>query len=348
VGSTRIGIPAINLAADKEPVFATTQGCVGNAASFLQWYHDTPGVNQTILGKYLRLKLVAGSYVFDSAADTAYGQATINCGALSSCAGLTGFYPLNGLGYGNYAATGRNYHFTSEVRYPFTYAGGEVLTFTGDDDVFVYIGGKKVVDLGGVHPALGGSVTLGAATNTVPASAPIGLVVGSTYEIAVFQSERQTVGSNYKLTLQGFNRTVSSCTVPPPPQTFVRDYQAVCAAGEAPVWQLFRWRASVPVGASIDFRASTASSQAALPPSPPAAAPTTVPIGSATSANSPVGPLNWVYDTAPGPVPVPVSEHLMVEGLGTKSQAWLRVYMTFNGTPTLYDWQQLYDCVPAE
>jgi fibro-slime domain-containing protein len=352
VGGQRRGIPTVTLAADKEPAFNTTQGCVGDATTFAQWYHDVPSVNRVILGNYLRLRNISGSYVFDSSADPAYNDPTINCGnatPTTTCNSLSGFYPLNGKGFGNYASTGRNYHFTSEVRYPFTYAGGEVLSFTGDDDVFVYIGGKKVVDLGGIHAAEPGSVTLGAATNTVPASSPIGLVVGNTYEISVFQAERNTTGSNYKLTLQGFTRKISSCTVPPPPQTFVRDYEGVCGAGESVVWQLFRWKAGVPTGTSIDFRAATAPSQAALPASPPAAAPTTVPVGTATPANSPAsGPLAWTYDTVPGPTPVPVSQHLQVEGLGTKSQRWLRVYMTFNGAPTLYEWQQLYDCVPSE
>jgi fibro-slime domain-containing protein len=352
VGGQRRGIPTVTLAADKEPVFNTTQGCVGDATTFSQWYHDDAAVNRVILGNFLRLRNISGSYVFDSSADPAYNDPKINCGnatPTTTCNSLTGFYPLNGKGYGNYASTGRNYHFTSEVRYPFTYAGGEVLSFTGDDDVFVYIGGKKVVDLGGIHAAEAGSVTLGATTNTVPTSSPIGLVVGNTYEIAVFQAERNTTGSNYKLTLQGFNRKISSCTIPAPPQTFVRDFEGVCSAGESVVWQLFRWKAGVPTGTSIDFRAATAPSQGALPASPPAAAPTTVPVGTATPTNSPAaGPFVWTYDTAPGPTPLPVSQHLQVEGLGTKSQRWLRVYMTFNGAPTLYEWQQLYDCVPTE
>ena len=350
--NVRLGIPAVTLAADREPAFNTSQGIVTNATTFGQWYHDTPGVNQVILGKSIRLKNIAGAFVFDSAADTPYNLPDINCGnatATTTCASLGGFFPLNGLGYGNYALTGKNYHFTSEVRYPFTYTGGEVLSFTGDDDVFVFIGGKKVVDIGGIHGAASASVTLNAATDTSPPSGPIGLVVGSTYEIAVFQAERYTTGSNYKLTLQGFNRQISQCTVPSVPQTLVRDFAAVCPVGNAPVWQLFRWKATAPAATQIDFRAATAATIAGLPAAPPAAAPTTVPIGSATPANSPVGgPIVWTYDVLPGPTPVPVAKHLQVEGLGTKSQQFLRVYMTFTGNATLYEWQQLYDCVPAE
>jgi len=354
-------IPTVTLGADKEPVFLSTGGgVVTSAASFFQWYHDDPTVNKVILGKSIRLaKTGPTTYVFDSNADTAYNDPNINCGNitattkcnnLSASGAIDGFYPINNLGWGNYVSN-TNYHFTSEVRFPFTYAGGETLAFTGDDDVFVYIGGKKVVDLGGIHPAQSASVTLGAGTNTVPASALINLVPGSTYEIAVFQAERQTTGSNYKLTLQGFNRTVSVCTVPAVPLTYVRegDFVATCPAGNAPVWQLFRWKAIAPPGTSIDFRAATAATQAALPATP-AAAPTTVPIGSATPTNSPAAanPVVWTYDTLPGPVPVPVSQHLQVEGLGTKSQSWLRVFMTFNGNPTIFEWQQLYDCVPSE
>ena len=38
-----------------------------------------------------------------------------------------------------------------------------------------------------------------------------GLKDGSVYEIAVFQAERQTEGSTYKLTLSGFNAAPSIC-----------------------------------------------------------------------------------------------------------------------------------------
>ena len=354
------GIPQVGLSSvDREPVLLNPQTCIKDPASYATWFHDGP-TNKVILGKFLRLAtgggLPVGTYQFDSANDPPYNLPNINCGNAvpsQTCQAYGGFFPINGLGFGN-QVIGKNYSFTSEVRFPFTYTGGEVLTFIGDDDLWVWIGGRKVVDIGNPHtPAtgtvtlnLGGSVSTPASSTAVP---PITLTVGQTYEIAAFQAERNSTGSNYKLTLAGFNRKTSVCTPPLPPAVFVRDFQASCAPGSSPVWQLFRWKAGVPPGASIDFRAATAATQGALPASPPAASPTTVPVGSATAVNSPIlPPYNWTYDQNAGPpvTPRPVSQDLTA--VNVRSENWLRVYMTFNGPAVLYQWEQLFDCVPTE
>ena len=57
-----------------------------------------------------------------------------------------------------------------------------------------------------MHGAENGGVTLSGATAT-----NLGLVVGGTYEVVVFQAERHTTASSYKLTLKGFNATSSVC-----------------------------------------------------------------------------------------------------------------------------------------
>ena len=101
-----------------------------------------------------------------------------------------------------------NFSFTSEVRYWFQYDATKTfkLDFTGDDDVWLFINKKLAVDLGGIHTPVQGSVTFGAgAPNT------FGLTNGQVYEVAVFQAERQTSGSSYRLTLSGFNSAASAC-----------------------------------------------------------------------------------------------------------------------------------------
>lgn len=119
--------------------------------------------------------------------------------------------------------------------------------------------------------------------------------------------------------------------------TYTRDYTATCLNGTKPVWQFFRWQSIVPAGTSIDFKAQTA---AALPDGTTAPWGAMVPVGTANATTT-----GW----ASGPNTVDQA----LKAVGESSQERLRITMTFeaNGNseaPVLTQWEQLFDCVPAE
>jgi fibro-slime domain-containing protein len=166
------GIVAATLGPDNKPVYAATgrqpQKSTTGPDNFNQWYNDTPGVNMTYV---LALQMVDVN-------GTASFQATKP----------SYFFPLDNAGFGNEGQP-HNFSFTTEIHTAFQYKGGETFSFSGDDDVWVFINKQLVIDLGGRHAQ---------ETKRVPIDS-LGLQPDGIYELAVFHAERHTDQSNFEI-----------------------------------------------------------------------------------------------------------------------------------------------------
>ena len=175
------GIVQSMLGGDGKPVYAGgTTGTTTGQANFDQWYRDVAGVNINIPTEIPLADQGDGTYVYDNSA----------------------FFPIDGQGFGDEGNI-HNYHFTLEMHTQFTYQGGEVFTFRGDDDLFTFINGRLGIDLGGVHGPLEGNIDLDAMAGT------LGIVPGGTYDLDFFFAERHTSESNFRI------ETTIGCFHPP-------------------------------------------------------------------------------------------------------------------------------------
>ena len=177
------GIVENQLGADKKPIyngsFWSGTKSTSNEANFNQWYRDVSGINQS-MDYTITLQKQGSVYVYDSEVNPVGDTGTSH----------DGFFPLDHQLFGNEENSEHNYHLTYEVHSSFTYQGGEIFEFSGDDDVWVFINGQLVIDIGGVHSRIEDSVNLDT----------LNLTVGESYDFDMFWAERHTVESNFKIT----------------------------------------------------------------------------------------------------------------------------------------------------
>lgn len=187
----RKGLVQNRLGADGTP-----QATVGDTGSAIQtigdWFKDKPSVNATTCRDIpLSLNNTTGNYFFHDSTYFPIDDFDTRADGTPN--------PFNQKFLANDTLP-HNFHFCLESHAVFEYKKGQTFDFSGDDDVWVYIDKRLVVDLGGVHNAENASVNLDT----------LGLTVGSTYPFDFFFCERRTSQSNMRITTSLNLRNTSS------------------------------------------------------------------------------------------------------------------------------------------
>lgn len=194
LGSDGYPVPTYNNTTDAWNAYHDifTANLIGNnpvvaGDNFYRWFHETTDENGKQLSKRYDREIT-----FKRTNNNTYEY------------GSKGTFPLDDIHFSDEDSatkTGHNFHFTAHMTIPMKIAadGSEQFWFSGDDDVWVYLNGQLVLDLGGLHADTEGSFTIN--TN--------GDVISTVQNVADQKCRLEKVKYPYSSSI--YNSQVESC-----------------------------------------------------------------------------------------------------------------------------------------
>lgn len=151
--------PCLTIRDTRAELGASDTGGISGAASFAQWFTNSPGNNAS---DRLVLTMTRGG-------DGTYSYATPD------------FHPIDGELYGNQgAAHNRGFTFVVDASCTYQGCGRQFFEYDGDGDAWLFVNGALVMDMGGFHPNSRQFVDFDR----------LGLTAGSTARVQFFYAER--------------------------------------------------------------------------------------------------------------------------------------------------------------
>jgi fibro-slime domain-containing protein len=155
----------------------TDNGGITSGQSFAQWFRDVPGIN---LSRLWTINLTFGN-------DAAFGQCYMY--------DTNNFNPVDNQLMGN-DFDEHNFFFTYEITARFTYDhdGNQFFWYKGDDDCWIFVNGRLVMDHGGIAGSREQTVQI---HNSRPGLET--MVDGQEYELRWFVAERKQPQSQFHI-----------------------------------------------------------------------------------------------------------------------------------------------------